>query len=65
MDAKGLDVWNDMLRLLAGCLSIVSFYICFDTIQMLPSSEEGSGNIIHGLIALVIGFSCIFFAIKL
>jgi hypothetical protein len=31
---------------------------------MLPSFEEGTGNIVHGLIALVIGFSCIALAIK-
>jgi hypothetical protein len=62
---KGIDVWNDILRLLAGCLSIVSFYICFETIRMLPSAEEGSGNIGRGLIALIIGFSCLALAIKL
>jgi hypothetical protein len=32
---------------------------------MLPSSEEGSGNIIRGLIALTIGFTCVALAIKL
>jgi hypothetical protein len=58
-------VWNDFLRLLAGCLAVVSFYICFDTIRMLPQSEEGSGNIVRGLIALMIGFVCIALAIKL
>lgn len=57
-------MWSDFLRLLAGCVSIVSFYICFDTIRMLPQSEEGSGNIVRGLLALVIGFSCMALALK-
>jgi hypothetical protein len=50
---------TELLRLLAGFLGVASFYICFDTIRMLPSSEEGSGNIIRGLIAFGIGFCCI------
>jgi hypothetical protein len=50
---------NDLLRLLLGVLGIASFYISYDTIRLMPSSEEGSGNIVHGLIGLLVGFGCL------
>jgi hypothetical protein len=51
--------------LLLGVLSIASFYISYDTIRLMPSSEEGSGNIVHGLIGLLVGFGCLGLVYKL
>ena len=56
---------NDLIRLLLGALSIASFYVSYDTIRLMPSSEEGSGNIVHGLIGLAVGFSCLGLLYKL
>jgi hypothetical protein len=56
---------KDLWRLLLGILCIVSLYISFDTIRMLPPSKEGNGNIGWGLLGLFVASCCIMVALSI